>query len=92
MMGAMDYTPLPIPCDLCIAAVEEALKILGMPQVSSDLHVSRHLRTCGFEILMALPPEWYVNRLKVEKYGPMDRYEWFIECGDGRAVGSNPAS
>lgn len=85
-----DYEPLPISCDLCIAAIEAAVAQLGRPQVSSDLYVSPELADDGFaqQVLDGAPANLYVNRLRVSPM--LAKHEWFIESGEGRRVGCRP--
>jgi hypothetical protein len=85
------YDPLPIPCDLCVVAVESAITQMGDPEVSSDLYVSRQLAADGTadRVLAALPEKLHVNRLRVRS--ELKPHEWFVECATGDRVGSSPA-
>lgn len=84
------YDRLSTDADLCVASLEAAVAQLK-PEVSCDLHVSAQLAPGARVMLERLVPKDYiVNRIRVNKYYQMAPNEWFVECGDGRAVGSNP--
>ena len=90
MAPAPAYEPLPVACDLVAASLAWAVEKLN-PEVSCDLHVSLELAPRAREILSRLPDDYIVNRIRVNKYYRMAPQEWFVECGDGRSVGANPA-
>jgi len=94
------YEPLPIACDLSVVSLEYAVAQIDPQGVSCDLWVSSALATLeqwpGFDgrksiaerVLEYLGDEHIVNRIGVAT--ALHPHEWFIECGDGRCVGSNP--
>jgi hypothetical protein len=89
-INAYNYDPLPTTCDCCVESIKWAMQRLGSPQCSSDLNVSPEIAADGWaeKLLLQLPPELHVNRLRVRQY--LSANEWYIECGDGRAIGCNP--
>lgn len=85
----MRYESLPICSDLCVSSLKAAVTKL-QPKVSCDLHVSQNLAEYAKDVLALLPNDFIVNRIRVDKYYKMARFEWFIECADGSAVGCLP--
>ena len=90
-VGSIQYDHLPIATDLCAASLAWAVEQLNPQGVSCDLWVSRIYAedNIGGLVLGNLPKDYIVNRVRMEP--SLRRHEWFIECGDGRRVGSAPA-
>lgn len=73
--------------DLCAASLELAVEKLK-PEVSCDLWISRALAQDDIaeRVLGCFPEDFIVNRIRIEP--SLRDHEWFVECGDGRMVGS----
>jgi hypothetical protein len=94
------YESLPIACDLAVVSLEYAVTQLDPQGVSCDLWVSSALATpeqwpgvderksIAERVLEYLGEDYIVNRIRVAT--ALRTHEWFIECGDGRCVGSAP--
>ena len=85
----INYDPLPIACDLGVLSLEAAVAQLN-PQVSCDLWVSKYAyeANIGQMLLRDFRADYIVNRVRCER--ALKPREWFVECGDGRMVGSCP--
>jgi len=90
-VGSIQYDHLPIAADLCAASLAWAVEQLDPHGVSCDLWVSRIYfeDNIGQLTLRHVPADYIVNRVRMEP--SLRTHEWFIECGDGRRVGSAPA-
>jgi len=88
--GTIQYDTLPISADLCAASLAWAVEQLKPNGVSCDLWVSQIYweDNIGALALQYCPKDYIVSRVRVEQ--SLRTHEWFLECGDGRRVGSNP--
>ena len=94
--GTIQYDQLPTPSDLGVVSLEAAVEQL-QPTCSCDLWVSSELATpekwpegnvksLAEKVLEWFGPNFIVNRIRIER--SLAPHEWFVECGDGRRVGS----
>jgi hypothetical protein len=87
--GTIQYEQLlpGIGIDLCATSLALAVEKLK-PEVSCDLWISRSLAQDDIaeRVLGCFPEDFIVNRIRIEP--SLRDHEWFVECGDGRMVGS----
>lgn len=89
--ATFNYRQLTIPCDCCVATIEEALRQIGeeAKHVSSDVYVSDRWTPEDVSKLTAALQEYnsLANRVRIDRR--LKPFEWYVECC-GKCVGSNP--
>lgn len=88
----IQYNPLPTPADCSLTSIQAALLQIGEAarHVSSDVWVSSVWPPEDVKALQDLltKENCLANRVRIDHF--IRPHEWYVECGSGERVGSNP--